>query len=77
MGYSLELDWSLAARDSWLVGIFYAVSTFFGSFNTELSYFDKTKFSISTRFVYIQLNVKTVLFQTTRFSIYTQFKHTA
>ena len=61
-------DWLVG----WLVGLFvclfYGVSTIFGSFNAELSNFDKSfeqlveyKFSF---FVYTQSNVKTVLFQT-------------
>ena len=61
----------------WLVVLFYGVLTLFGSFNAELSHFDKFQtiwFCISiVFFVYTQSNVKTVLFQTIQFSLSTQF----
>ena len=54
-----------------MVGWFYNVSTLFGSFNGEL---DIKQFSLVQVFVYkrlnvitVQLNVKTVLFQTIQF----------
>ena len=57
--------------------LFYDGSTLFGSFNAELSHFDKKfqtiQFSISINFVYTKLNIKTVLFQAIQFSISTQF----
>ena len=60
----------------WLVVLFYGISTLFGSFNAELSQFDKfqtIQFSISIVFLYIQLNAKTVLFQKIQFTIQKQF----
>ena len=64
----------------WLLVLFYGISSLFGSFNTELSHFDKSfkQFSlVKVQFVvYMQLYVKTVLFQTVQFSISMQFKHT-
>ena len=62
-------------QKGWLIVLLYGVSTILGSFNAELSHFDKfqtTQFSII--FVYTQLNVKTVLFQTIQFSISIQFQ---
>ena len=65
-----------------MVVLFYGVSTLFGSFNAELSQFDKglhvsrsffLQICMSTFFVYTQLNVKIVLFQTIQFSIRWQF----
>ena len=60
----------MLTKIGWLVGLFYRVSILFGSFNAELNF---KQFSISIVFVYKQLNVKTVLFQTIQFSISTQF----
>ena len=61
----------------WLVGFCVLRRiNFFGSFNTELSHFDKfqtIQFSISIIFVYTHLNAKSVVFQTIQFSISTQF----
>ena len=58
-----------------LVVLFYGVSTLFGSFNAELSYFDKSfkQFSLvpAQFFVYTELNFKTVLFQMIQFNIST------
>ena len=63
-----------------LIVLFHGVSNLFGLFNAKLSYFDKSfkQFSLALVqfFVYTQLNVKTVLFQTVQLSISTQFKHT-
>ena len=62
----------------WLVGLFYGVSALFGSFNADLSHFDKSQtvhFSIST-LLFTQLNVEAVLFQTIQFSISTFFVYT-
>ena len=60
----------------WLVCLFYSVLNFFGSFNTELSHFYKSFIQFSLVkvqiFVYTQLKVKSVLFQTIQFSISTQ-----
>ena len=56
-----------------LVVLFYGISTLFGSFNAELSHFDKSFKQFSTVF-YTQLNIKTSLFQTVQFSISTQFR---
>ena len=53
----------------WLVVLFYSISTLFGSFNIELNHF-----SISTVFVYTELNFKTVLFQIIQFSVSTVSK---
>ena len=53
------------------VVLFYGISTLFESFNTELNF---RQFSlVRIVFVYKQLNVKTVLFQTIQLSISTQF----
>ena len=60
---------------SWLVG-FNVVSTLLGHLmpnNLILIKVQTIQFSISTDFVYKQLNVKTVLFQTVQFSIRIQF----
>ena len=66
--------------NGWLVVLFYGVSTLFGLFNTKLSHFDKSfkQFSLVKVhfFVYIQLHVKPVLFQTIQFSLSMQFKNT-
>ena len=51
-----------------LVVLFYGVSTLFGSFQTKLSYFDKSFIQFSVVF---RLNVKTVLFQTIQSNIST------
>ena len=56
----------------WLVVLFYGVLNLFRSFNAELN-FKHIQFSISIVLVYKQLNVKTLLFQATQFSISTQF----
>ena len=58
----------------WFVVLFYGISTFFGSFNTKLSHFEKFQtimFSI-VFFIYVQLNAKTVLFETIQFYISTK-----
>ena len=52
----------------WSVVLFYSISTLFGSFNAELNFK-----RISLGFVYKQLRIKTVLFQTFQFSISMQF----
>ena len=55
----------------WLVVLFYGISTLSGTLNAELNY-QKIQSSISIVFVYKQLNVKIILFQTIQFSISTQ-----
>ena len=74
-----QLEYSKKSRKpDLLVVLFYGVSTLFEQFNTELSHFDKhfKQFNLVLVqfFVYSQLNVKTVLFQTFQFGISTQYK---
>ena len=51
----------------WAGWLFYGISTFFGSFNTELNNFDKSfkqfNLVLVQFFVYPQLNVKTINFK--------------
>ena len=65
------IDWLVGWLVGWLVYLFDCISTVFGSFNVELSHFDKVQ-AIQI-LVYTQLNIKTVLFQTIQFCIRTQF----
>ena len=59
---------------SFSVALFYGVSNLFGSFNAELSHFEKVFKQPSLVYFFTLLNVKTVLFQTIQCNIRTQFK---
>ena len=74
-GLSFQATLSICSLPCWLVVLFYSISTLFGSFIVELNHFDKSFKQLSKAFVYTQLNIKTVLFQTIQFSISTQFKN--
>ena len=77
--FQRRVDKIFSDVNGWLVVLFYGVSTFFESFNAELSYFEVSKNSVQYKyiiFIYTQLNVKTVIFQTIQLSIRTQFKRT-